>query len=322
MANLQMSLIEIVDRDESGNPFTACTFLDYFNVAHRRWRRSQFSQQHRYFDHQLSTDWVFRGHENAEWRLLPSFWRADSEKVRSILKTYQHTFSTPQQLTAETWYFQIYLSLLDSFSELAVKKGLIKRVNFRSDSANDSSEERKNELEALAQHYGLPTQLIDWSYDPFVAAFFSSWNEVPSDNSVQTNSFSCVWCLNTSLANRIETPGSIPVNIVKPASITSERIRAQSGLFTKLGSFDGAIPDYQNDGRGWPDLETLISSPAVKLALNDGEEHPTFLRRVMLAKTEMPELLRQLHFRGISYSALFPGFEGIAREVLFHAMLN
>ncbi|MCL0113594.1 FRG domain-containing protein, partial [Klebsiella pneumoniae] len=30
------------------------------------------------------------------------------------------------------------------------------------------------EVAALAQHYGIPTRLLDWSYDPFVSSYFAA----------------------------------------------------------------------------------------------------------------------------------------------------
>ncbi len=310
-----MGLIEIIEKDDAGEPFTASTFLEYLNVAHPRWQRSQFSSQHRYFDREFSSDWVFRGHEDSTWKLLPSFWRSDSTKVTAIVRAFQKSFAPPQVLTALTWHVQIYLALLDTFNLVAEQNGLMKRVNLRSGTANNLHAEHLDELEAIAQHYGLPTRLIDWSYDSFVAAFFSSRKLAESE----TPTSCCVWCLDTSLAGRIELNNLPQITIVKAALNTADRIQAQRGLFTRLGSFDEwmqAYFDSANEVKAWPDLETILSSPNTSVARNDGESSTPFLRKVMLSRTETPELMRQLHFRGVSCSSLFPGLEGVAEEVL------
>lgn len=309
-----MALIEIVEKDDAGKPFTASTFLEYLNVAHPRWQRSRFSSQHRYFDREFSSDWVFRGHEDATWKLLPSFWRSDSAKMKSIVRAFQKPFAPPQVLTAGTWH-GLYLDLLDTFNVVAERNGLMKRVNLRSGMDNNLHAEHLDELEAIAQHYGLPTRLIDWSYDLFVAAFFSSRKSAESEAAASC----CVWCLDTSLADRIELTKLPQIVIVKAALNTADRIQAQRGLFTRLGSFDEWMQTFFDSAievKAWPDLETIISSPKTTVARNDGELSTPFLRKVMLARTETPELVRQLHFRGVSYSSLFPGLEGVAAEVL------
>jgi hypothetical protein len=82
---------------------------------------------------------------------------------------------------------------------------------------------------AVAQHYGIPTNFIDFTTDPAVAGFFAS-ERPPSDPLRE----SCIMCLNTqdlqrfwrSMSSRYPTPESLRLDVSN-----LWRLEAQSGVF-------------------------------------------------------------------------------------------
>lgn len=68
------------------------------------------------------------------------------------------------------------------------------------------------EIAALAKHYGLPTRLIDWSYNQYIASFFAS-NLINKPNKEKKIS---LWMLNYKKLNKVFTSPLTDVRISSP----------------------------------------------------------------------------------------------------------
>lgn len=166
---------------------------------------------------------------------------------------------------------------------------------------------------ALAQHHGLPTRLIDWTYSPFVALHFAT--EYPADYAVD----GVVWCVNFVEANK-RLPRRLKAILEDEHSetLTIEML----GEFDSLRSFDSLsrepfvvyIEPPSVDARILNQfaLFSLMSSPAASLEhwLRD---HPELYRRVIVPAELKWEVRDKLDQANINERTLFPGLDGLSR---------
>ncbi|MBA1232738.1 FRG domain-containing protein [Pseudomonas viridiflava] len=187
------------------------------------------------------------------------------------------------------------------------------------------------EAAALAQHYGIPTRLLDWSYNPSVAAFFATLPKLEgSDSGFKKDGRFCVWGLNTEAVGTFHMfheaaklhPMSLPfpefpLKLVTPPYDGNPNLAAQQGLFTHWASQPGSINSVMsespyNASRSDLCLEKQIEEFSKKLQFHGISN---MLLKVTLPNAEAEKVARYLRDQGYGPSRLFPGYDGVTREI-------
>lgn len=132
----------------------------------------------------LRPNFIFRGQGNSKWKLTPSVFRENT-----LLPCEEEIFCSPQDTYRQQREIE-WLSLKAFVLELNKNGFHLPNDNllykFIDSHASDNEYNLISRYEipwpnkeyysilALAQHYGLPTRLMDWTYNSLVAAYFAA----------------------------------------------------------------------------------------------------------------------------------------------------
>lgn len=249
----------------------------------------------------LPNAWIFRGHANASWALLPSAHRADSwaELTPPGVPPFMPAAATEQaRLGKEQGVVQAFLEALDA-------SGIHVPLEYRLLGGIPSGINEKPL--ALAQHYGLPTRLLDWTRQALVAAYFACLR--PRGHAGDM----AVWSLNAAFVNTQPTEHAA-CQIVQTTRSDNPNLHAQDSLFTYAGLARGT--DVSETAL--PTIDDILSDIAAGvLPLRSGVPsipHP-IMRRFVLPRECDGALMRRLHQRRVSAGRVFPGLAGVAMTV-------
>ena len=147
------------------------------------------------YDYFFTGDFVFRGHKSISYKLIPSVLRDNCTEIRHA------NFRSPNMSTTDREQLAYEFDILRSFYLKCDELGLYlpdnKRLRSGQFSFDDNGTITKDgiwlpedlyDITALAQHYGLPTRLLDWSYEITIAIFFAI-SELIKEDSYNENDF-------------------------------------------------------------------------------------------------------------------------------------
>jgi hypothetical protein len=197
---------------------------------------------------------------------------------------------------------------------MTVERHLLR--NFRKYAASDAVpvDSHWNWL-ALAQHHGLPTRLLDWTYSPYVALHFATSKRDAFDRD------GAVWMVDYVRAHQ-----EAPRNLRR--CLESEG----ANVFTTemLGSVADDLSEFDRVGENFvvfvepPSFDERIVNQYALFSLMAGvdssldkllEAHPEFVHRIVIPAELKWEIRDKLDQANITERVLFPGLDGLSRWV-------
>ena len=253
------------------------------------------------------SNFLYRGHSNADWKLLPKVLRSPPDIPLSyvdLLLNKKRPHYADAQVFAELLIARSFVIACDD-SGLAIPSGSISaRKSLLSIDPKDIDQffnqptrwpaDEYFELLALMQHNGVPTRLLDWTRRSYVAAYFAASDAIGKIISGQSDiRHMAIWALDIETINRWED-----IFVVQVPGQTSPNLAAQKGMFTLHREITSQTATYSPTP-----LEKRFTSKN------------TPLWKITLPVTEAKSLLNLCHKYDISGATLFPGYDGAARKV-------
>ena len=177
------------------------------------------------------------------------------------------------------------------------------------------------------QHYGIPTRLLDWTENPFIAFYFA----------VMAGKFSVRRARGKSVP-KLRFSQEATIWILDPKSWTNHALEQQSHTGGVLTPGDSALSSYKpltkfDDMHGYPvALYGAHNSPRIvaqrgvftifgqdtiameKVYDSDGFPRKS-LTKLILPREALPGMRTSILSHGITESVVFPDLEGLAKEM-------
>jgi hypothetical protein len=268
---------------------------------------------------------IFRGHSNEHYELVPTALRAQSVDFLWNVSGIGKPIDPQHQW--ESWQFKAEYNVLRTFYRLADQRGLEvpASLRVRSNLAQENDmiglvgphqqdvwiPPDLHETAALAQHYGMPTRLLDWTYDVFVSMYFAFRGAIGKSGNL------AVWALNKEYLSYLRvTVNRVNVEFITPHYSVNPNLNAQKGLFTLWPVVKKSMYECSEElmlsGPSLVDRRPLDELIMGGKSAMDGI--PLF-RKFVLPCSEAEEGCRILDKLGYDSSRIFPGYDGVAKQL-------
>ena len=288
---------------------------------------------------------LYRGEPSGKFKLLPSALREGSGEILNAEWGGSDLTNAGSQIRCEhykLWQFYkianehgLKVSGSDAMREEYLGR-MAQTFGFQKTGYTWLSREYED-LAALAQHYGVPTRMLDWTSDLFTAMYFASskalkrWDKGEYD----TLDNLIIWILNGGLIHSMTKDRNskgipimkdgvwqetiinpLPLKVVVPPYYDNPNLNAQKGV---LSYWEVEMPSRaEEDSRGhefYPIDRRPLDELLQGYDLGYDSSHIDILYRVELDISECAYMYSVMNDLGYNAAKLFPGYAGVKQKM-------
>ncbi|EGR0922563.1 FRG domain-containing protein [Vibrio parahaemolyticus] len=263
---------------------------------------------------------IFRGHADSNWLAIPSAFREEGDLLSDRELAPIGVRTNREQIEAEFHTLSLFIEELNlngfhvpNEDVLRLDTNTTQFFNFLNQIGRGESvwpPKNYHTLISIAQHYGMPTRFLDFTYDPYVAIYFAAQGVLKGCDS----EYMSIYAVDIHSANirdydfemNYERDGLYehrPENriyqLVKSPSSFNNNLKSQRGLF--LAAVEKSF--YSNDYFDAYSLEDYLQA----------DKNSKGVYKYIIESKHAEEIMELLHNRFYSASTLFPSIEGCVK---------
>jgi len=283
-----------------------------------------------------SGKYIFRGLRNEEYPLIPSALREKNKSClyelcsEDFVKEYLNKDLELGQISAEYDIIRQFYDIADRVGLPVPNTPKLRRciidvsILIKGFIFKQWLPESMFNIAGLAQHYGLPTRLLDWTYDYkvgfyfAVSDFFTNFSKNSCDSNKE-NTDAVLWAMNYSDLQWLgkANKDDYCLHFYRPDYSENPNLAAQKGLFSVWQlSIDQKNNNLNNKSIDIRSLDNIIIE-YIKQTNNDQGlfNKNNLFYKFIIPKEFKKDILKQLDIDGYNEANLFPSFKSVSQYI-------